>query len=343
MSTKKEIITVAEIERALGLHASVSKAPLNLRDAIEKYLATFREARVGEASALVSNDEEVPSSVFMSIVNPGDQLLASLRRTKEDRAYWSRRKQRTATKASVRKRRNADDDEESEPEEESVLTALDRWSTAPGVKAVTRRRKPTEVLFGFRCSFTPEPGETWTTDIRFITFNEDWVCAIGWHGAWNDPSENTTLPIILGFANRRDLWRSIMLLLSQPHDWWWLPSGLAEIYPVGRKRPPAHYLKAIEICCRRDGSFSRMGDDDGESSYWADVLPLLTEDELMEVVARIDNSDLHGSQIEWMREHGVDEENVNYDADALLGTFTKKRKQLSLPFRLSSKKARTYR
>ena len=137
---------------------------------------------------------------------------------------------------------------------------------------MTRRRKPAEALFGFRCLFTPGPGETWTTDIRFTSFNSDWICAVEWRGAFNDRSENTSLPVILGFANRRDLYRSTMLLLSQPREWWWFPSGQAEIYPAGRKRPPPHYLKAIQICCRRDGSSSRMEcDDDEQSSSWAEV------------------------------------------------------------------------
>ena len=67
-----------------------------------------------------------------------------------------------------------------------------------------------------------------------------------------------------------------------------------------------------------------MGDDDEQSSSWAEVLPLLTEDELREVVGRIDLSDLRGSQAQWMREHGVDTEEVGLDdGDALLGTFSK--------------------
>jgi hypothetical protein len=65
-----------------------------------------REVRIGDACALVSEAEEVLAAVFMAIVNPGEKLLASLRRTEEDYTYWSRRKKRTSTKAVKGKGRN---------------------------------------------------------------------------------------------------------------------------------------------------------------------------------------------------------------------------------------------
>jgi hypothetical protein len=347
--SKSQDLTVYELERTLGIRAGVSKAPLRFRRAIEKYLGTFGEVRIGDACALVSETEEVSSPVFMAIANPGEQLLASFQRTQEDCTYWSRRKKRTSTNPLRGKDRNKYDDGESGQEEYSVLAVLDSCRVAPEVKAVTRRRKPAELLFGFAGHLMLGPGMTWRNNIRFVTFNRDWICAIQWRDADDDLSENTTGMVILGFANRRDLHRSIMLLLSsrQPVTAALFFSGHAKIYAVGKKRPPAHYLKAIEICCRIDGysqSFNVGGymDDDSrnEASAWAEVLQLLTEKEIREVIPRINLSDLRNCQARWMCEHGADEEDVDYSADALLATFTEKRMQPSLPLRVPSKKSR---
>lgn len=326
---KNEKLTVSELERSLSLRAGISKGPSSFRRDIEKYLRTFREVWIGEARALVPGTESVSAPIFMAIVNPCEQLLGSLRRTKEDRAYWSRRKNPRQEMISRQTTTVAFDDEESsfmddeDEEHESVLPILDSARSSPEVKAMIRGRKPGEVLFGFRGMLSPGPGETWTTDIRFTTFNKDWICAIEWRGAFNDPSENTTEPIILGFASRRDFYRSAMLLLSAlTFPWWCFIAGSAEIYPVGRKRPPAPHLKAIEICCRRDASTDRIGDDDTETSAWAEVLPRLTDEELLKVIRKIDLSDLPGSQARWMSEHGVDVEDAVYcETSDLLATF----------------------
>jgi hypothetical protein len=328
--SKNQDLTVYELERTLGIRAGVSKAPLAFRRCIEEYLESFCEVRIGDACALVPEPEELSGEVFMAIANPGEKLLASFRRTEEDYTYWSRRKKRTSAKALKGRNRNECDDEDNEcdygdsgQEEHSVLVALDSWRNDPEVKAVTRRRRPAETLFGFEGLFTPAPGPTWITNIRFVTFNRDWICVIQWRDSDDDLSEeNITGILILGFANRRDLYRSIVLLLSaQPANWLLFISGQAEISRVGKKPPTANYLKAIEICCRRDGSGGRMGGDDIESSAWAEVLPLLTESEIRKVVPRIDLSDLRGSQAQWMCEHGADPEDVDYSAAALLATF----------------------
>jgi hypothetical protein len=346
--SKNQNLTVYELERTLGIGAGIAKAPLRFRRAIEKYLGTFSQVRIGDSCALVSETEEVSSPVFMAIANPSEQLLASFQRTQEDCTYWSRRKKRTSTNPLRGKNRNKYDDGESGQDEYSVLAVLDSCRMAPEVRAVTRRRKPAELLFGFAGHLMPGPGMTWGNNIRFVTFNRDWICAIQWRDADDDLSENTTGMVILGFANRRDLYRSIMLLLSshQPVTPALFFSGHAKIYPVGKNRPPLHYLKAIEICCRIDGYSQSLNvggyiDDENrnEASAWAEVLYLLTENEIQGVIPRINLSDLRKCQAQWMCEHGADEEHLDYSADALLATFTDKRRQLSLPLRVPSKKS----
>lgn len=335
--SKTQDLTVYELERTLGIGADISKAPVRFRRAIEEYLDTFREVRIGNACALVPEPEELSGEVFMAIANPGEKLLASFRRTEEDYTYWSRRKKSSSTKGLGRKDRSQCDDEENEyddgysgQEEHSVLAALDSRRNDPQVKTVTRRRRPAEILFGFEGFLTPSPGPTWITNVRFVTFNKDWICVLQWKDSDDELSEeNITGILILGFANRRELYRSIMLLLSSHQQTAALFfSGHAKICPVGKRRPTANYLKAIEICSRIDGysrSFNVGGymDDDNrnEASAWAEVLPLLTEKEIREVVPRINLSDLRGSQVKWMCEHGVGEENVDLDAAALLATF----------------------
>jgi hypothetical protein len=329
---KHKKLTVSELEQSLSLRAGISKAPRSFRRHIEEYLRTFCEVSVGGARALIPGTESVSAPIFMAIVNPCEQLLGSFRRTNEDRSYWAHRKKPRQAKISRKTASVAFDDEEStvmdededggDQEYQSLLPILDSARRSPEVKAIIRGRKPGEVLFGFRGMLSPGLGDTWTTDIRFITFNKDWICAIEWRGAFNDPSENATDPIILGFASRRDLCRSIMLLLSAlSFEWWCFISGNAKIYTVGKKRPNRSYLKAIEICCRRDASPERMGNDDSEWSVWAKVLPRLSDGELSEVIPRIDLSDLAGSQKRWLREHGVDIDEIEDEESALLSTF----------------------
>jgi hypothetical protein len=328
---KKSRFTLTELEQLLGIDRRPANTKSVLRREIRNYLETFREARIGKAWALLPQEEEVACNVFMALANPSQKLLSELQRTEEDSRYWSGQ---VKPAARIKSQSNDDEDrvEEDEDEEDyrydedrAILRILDSWRGSEELRPLTRGRRPAEVLFGFHCDFD-NMADTWTTDLRFLPFNNNWICGIAWRGAWNDYSENTSLPTILGFANRQALYRSIMLLASESHlDWWSSMEGQGETTIVGKRLPPAPYKDAIEICLPQLRVCRDIDHGDEISNPWGDILPRLTDKELRDVVPKIDTWSLAESQADWMRAHGVDVDEVGYgDSDALLATFSTK-------------------
>jgi hypothetical protein len=95
----------------------------------------------------------------------------------------------------------------------AVMKAVASLRRNSDFKLLRANGETARTLFGHRILFSGNPGLTWGTDLRVVTFNRHWVIVLYWND-WEENPEDV-IPYFIGFAARAKLHASVALLLDK--------------------------------------------------------------------------------------------------------------------------------